>query len=1199
MFAPEENRVQNLRVFWGSRSGLGMVILVSALANSTESRADVGPPVKIVMPPNTTVAAVSGEEYHGSVELMVHEAGRLDDVEISGTGWRILEINGDEAVDAVAGQVVTLHFHAVPQNENEPLRVEATFDGRTIRRSFRLSRAEFAKMGKPRRVEGIDANGRVGPVQPKLSTNASNTAGQTIRFHGRIAYMRPTVDGGPQDMLVGADTLYFEIVDDDSPDPFDETIYSGYTDFYGNFDVTVTWDDCDITGCDDPDIYLYFETDNGVVNVQDTDILETDYSWDTQDRVIDDFTGNDVDFGTVLPANRSEDPAIHIHNSIMRAHRFILTRDNGNHVEELDVLWPEDQQGSGAFYDDGDKEIHIAPSRQWREDTHIHEYGHHFIYTQSQGSTPEYCNMICDCEPQVCAEVSGCGHCIWCPETDHDAWNEGWPNWLADVVTRSIPGDYAGYMTLYSRSQEITTNTCTTSAGATMPNPSPLLTEGFAGALLRDIEDSTDEDQDNRDVNPADGTPDDTDGDGVPDCQADAMSLGIDEIFAIVKQDRPTTIAAFMAAFRDRYPEHDQDLWSTVRNVTPALAFPTPVPQVTSQSEGCRSYVEGENLGLIAQGNGRLLKYQWKRDGVNVVDGGRIRGATAAELHIDGLTPEDAGSYNCMVSTCDQTLSVFSIPVNVQVFASRGSGTNGGSWGRNDGGGLGRGTVDLVGNQYTSTIPAPMVVLNDAVKIAGGHWSSFALRGDGTVWGWGWNGYAGLGRTDVTFTPNPAPVPGVENAVAISAGTDFAAALRKDGKVVVWGANYFGTHGNGQVYGYSVAPLEVPNMDCVISMATGAYHMAVVKSDGRVWTWGYNGEGNLGKGTVGGWDPTPAEVPGISNARAVAAGYYHSLVLLEDGTVKGFGRNLEGQMGDGTTGNYRPSPITVPGLTNVRALRGGAFHSFAILQDGTARGWGDNGGKLGDGTTNRNPVPLQPLDVGTISDIACGYYHTLFLRADRTVWVTGWNAYGELGPRPYPEPLKPLPVRGISNAIAIGAGNGTSFVAAPGMGAYVAVQPADKSTTVGQNLSFSITAFGTPDITYQWSRNGSDLLNGGGFSGVNTATLTLNPVAAAMGGDYAVRIQNLFGFDNSKTAKLTVACAAGDATCDGAIDVRDAANLADCLNGPGQPRPAACAVNEFGGFDVNNDNDVDMRDAAAFQNCFAGPNAIDPACANP
>jgi len=74
---------------------------------------------------------------------------------------------------------------------------------------------------------------------------------------------------------------------------------------------------------------------------------------------------------------------------------------------------------------------------------------------------------------------------------------------------------------------------------------------------------------------------------------------------------------------------------------------------------------------------------------------------------------------------------------------------------------------------------------------------------------------------------------------------------------------------------------------------------------------------------------------------------------------------------------------------------------------------------------------------------------------------------------------------------------------------------------------------------------------------------------------------------------------AGDANCDGFINAGDAANLAQCLNGPGLPRPAPCQQDAFAAFDFNQDNDVDLRDAAILQRCVNGDEPLDPACANP
>jgi hypothetical protein len=126
-----------------------------------------------------------------------------------------------------------------------------------------------------------------------------------------------------QDTFVGADNVYYEVIDED--DISTEVIHAGFTDTDGYFDVVVQWDDCDIAGCDDPDIYLRWELDNGVVAVQRSDILEEDYHWSTEDEIIDDFEGFDVDFGVLMPSDWGQHASMHIHNQITRVHRFIQT----------------------------------------------------------------------------------------------------------------------------------------------------------------------------------------------------------------------------------------------------------------------------------------------------------------------------------------------------------------------------------------------------------------------------------------------------------------------------------------------------------------------------------------------------------------------------------------------------------------------------------------------------------------------------------------------------------------------------------------------------------------------------------------------------------------------------------------------------------------------------------------------------------
>ena len=126
--------------------------------------------------------------------------------------------------------------------------------------------------------------------------------------------------------------------------------------------------------------------------------------------------------------------------------------------------------------------------------------------------------------------------------------------------------------------------------------------------------------------------------------------------------------------------------------------------------------------------------------------------------------------------------------------------------------------------------------------------------------------------------------------------------------------------------------------------------------------------------------------------KAVAAGYQFCLVLKQDGSLWAFGRNDDGQLGDGTT-QFRSEPVKV--LDHVRQMSAGLFFSMALLEDGTLWTWGyNNNGQLGDGTNTSRLRPQKIMD--GISDIAAGFAHALAVGNDGTLWAWGGNGYGLL-----------------------------------------------------------------------------------------------------------------------------------------------------------------------------------------------------------
>ena len=207
-----------------------------------------------------------------------------------------------------------------------------------------------------------------------------------------------------------------------------------------------------------------------------------------------------------------------------------------------------------------------------------------------------------------------------------------------------------------------------------------------------------------------------------------------------------------------------------------------------------------------------------------------------------------------------------------------------------------------------------------------------------------------------------------------------------------------------------------------------SYHSVYLESDGTVWTWGNNSNGQLGDGTTSD-EPIPVPVGVLTGITVIAAGSNHTVALKNDGTVWAWGSNNKGQLGDGTTTD-RWTPVPVAGLTGITAIDAGSNHSVALKNDGTVWAWGSNSnGQLGNGTTTDNPTPIQVTGMTYIVDIAAGDTHTIALRSvtpmknDGIVWAWGNNSSGQLGDGTTTNRLTPIQVAGLSGITDITAGD--------------------------------------------------------------------------------------------------------------------------------------------------------------------------------
>jgi alpha-tubulin suppressor-like RCC1 family protein len=271
--------------------------------------------------------------------------------------------------------------------------------------------------------------------------------------------------------------------------------------------------------------------------------------------------------------------------------------------------------------------------------------------------------------------------------------------------------------------------------------------------------------------------------------------------------------------------------------------------------------------------------------------------------------------------------------------------------------------------------------------------------------GWGFNSNGALGIGNSTSQPTPQTVTALPDATGAGIGIDHTLFLRANGTLAVAGLNEFGQFGSSTPAS-SNSPVAVPGLANVVQASGGGFHSTALLADGTVWSWGYNVDGQIGNGTTNTTGclcvttPTQATITGVVQ---IEAGAFHTLALKSDGTVWAWGANDNGQLGDGST-TSRPTPVQVgsgvSGFTNIIAVSAGDGHSIALKSDGTVWVWGSNEyGQVGNGTASASDqlTPVKNVTLSNITQIAAGIYHNLALNSSGKVFVWGDNFYGQVG----------------------------------------------------------------------------------------------------------------------------------------------------------------------------------------------------------
>lgn len=279
-------------------------------------------------------------------------------------------------------------------------------------------------------------------------------------------------------------------------------------------------------------------------------------------------------------------------------------------------------------------------------------------------------------------------------------------------------------------------------------------------------------------------------------------------------------------------------------------------------------------------------------------------------------------------------------------------------WGANFAGQLGNGGID------SSTVPKPVPSLSQVIAVAASHdQHTCAIVSGGRVSCWGLNALGQLGNGSTTDSAVPVEVSYLGAATAIATGHSHSCALLDHGVPFCWGGNAYGQLGNGSTED-ALTPREVLVRN-VVALLAGDSHTCALVEGGWVWCWGLNTSGQLGSPPADS-SPRPLEVAGLRDVTAIAAGRQHTCALLAAGSVSCWGSNTLGQLGNNSAAGSSHTPVAValPAQPAAAAIAAnGGDHTCALLADGSLRCWGGNGhGQLGDGSRAdaRVPVAVRP-----------------------------------------------------------------------------------------------------------------------------------------------------------------------------------------------------------------------------------------------
>jgi alpha-tubulin suppressor-like RCC1 family protein len=317
-------------------------------------------------------------------------------------------------------------------------------------------------------------------------------------------------------------------------------------------------------------------------------------------------------------------------------------------------------------------------------------------------------------------------------------------------------------------------------------------------------------------------------------------------------------------------------------------------------------------------------------------------------------------------------------------------------------------------------------------KITTGLNHTIGIRDDGSLWAWGFDGYAQLGNAAAGDSDVPIAISGDTDWKDISSGENFNMAIRTDGTLWGWGVNLHGEIGNG-INDFMFVPSQVGNDTDWLKVSAGHTHTVAIKTDGTLWGWGENSFGQVGDGSniERGF---PVQIGTANDWITISAGFTHNLALKADGTLWAWGQNSSGQLGNNSTAESHV-PVQMGTATDWSEIAAAQYHSKAIRSNGTLWSWGSglyglNGDGTGSSSTGMNK--MIPTQIGSATDwskVAAGVDSAAAIKTTGALYTWGKNDNGQLGDGTYLLRNTPTLCNAAVNCVGLAGGNGFHYFA--------------------------------------------------------------------------------------------------------------------------------------------------------------------------